>query len=170
MLMASAYPERCRKTTATDVGDCDCIVRQMFRTLFDVVTYDTNNQMLLLVLAHFIDSVFEEYWTNVLEACECLTGFNVTELTSIFDHKTSINTASCKIMRNTKLFSDQLHVKKCMGLNLQSCKSVGLSMYDCAVCARSQSEVDNIISEYGVDQRAYLAQFYKSELYRAYSD
>lgn len=169
MPVASTYVLKGRKTAAADACHCDGIGPQSYGTLFEVVTYDANNHILPLVFAHFVGSECEEYWTSVFNACKSLPGFDITERTTIVDQEKSIDTAYRKVMERAKLFLDPLHVKKNMGPKLGSEKAVGLSLYERAVRAPSQAEVDNLVAEYPEAQRLYLGKFPKSELYRAYS-
>lgn len=71
-------------------------------------------------------------------------------------------------MRNAELSIDPFHMKKNMGLKMKDEKAVVISMYGRAVRAPSKNEMDKIISEYGVRQQIYLAQFPRSELNRAH--
>lgn len=168
MPVVSAYLNRGSKTAAADACNCDGIGLQYYGTLLKAITYETNNQLLSLVLVHYVGSECEEYWKSGFVACKCLPDFNIAEQTTIVDREKSIDKAYQKVVRIAKLFLDALHVKKNMGPKLGNDKAVGLFMYDCAVHAPSKGEADKLISEYRVYRRTYLAQFSKSVLYRVY--
>lgn len=145
ILASCTYSERGRKIAAAHARHCDRISPKSYETLFTVIKYETNDQMLPLVLVHFVGLQWEQYWTSVIEACKFSPGFDVTERKTIVGEEKSIDMPYRKIMHNAKLFLNPLHVKKNMGSKLWNDKAVGLSMYDHTVRASSKSEVDKII-------------------------
>lgn len=168
--VANRYVELGRKTAAADAAHCDGVGPQSYGTSFEVVTYDTNMHLLPLVFAHFIGPENNDNWKKVLRECAEIPGFDVPSRTTIVDQEKSIDCAYREVFKEAKMFLDPLHVKKNMGAKLGANKVLGLSLYERALLAPSRAKVDEIIEQYGEQQRKYLDKFDKSELYKAYSN
>lgn len=167
--VATQYCQYGRKTASADAAHCEGIGPQSYGTTFEVVTYDANNHLLPVFFGHFVGAECYEYWKTVFDAMKGIDGYDVAERTTIVDQEKSIDSAYTDAMAHAKLFLDPLHVKKNMSKQLGPEKASALSLYEQAVYAPCKAAVDSIICQYGENQKAYLGNFKKEQLYRAYS-
>lgn len=168
--IASHFCIHGRMTSSADAAHCEGKGPQSYGTTFEVVTYDTNYNIVPIAFAHFVGAECHQYWSNVFRACKNIDGFDIPDRTVVVDQEKSIDTSFKEIFSHAKMFLDPMHVKKNMGSKLGRFKASGISYYEQALRAPSKEEVDRIIEYYSDEQKTYLKSFEKPELYTAYSN
>lgn len=158
-----------RKTASADAAHCQGKGPQSYGTTFEVVLYDCNNQLTPICFSHSVGTEGRETWDFVFEALKSIPHFDEPDRVTIVDQEKSIDSSYKSIMHNAKLFLDMLHVKKNMAPALGAEKAIGIALYEKACRAPTRALVDGFKVQYKPKQRAYLAKFEDSELYRAYS-
>ena len=119
-----------RMTCAADAAHCDGVGPQSYGTTCDVVAYDANNQLTLLVFAHSVGLECYDSWKMVFQACAMMDGFDVETRTTILDQERSIYKAYRECFKKAKFFLDPLHVRKNLRPKLGAIKAIGLQLYE----------------------------------------
>ena len=120
--------------------------------------------MIPIIFAHFVGDECHEYWYEVFSHCENIYGFDDDRRTIIVDQEKSIDSAFRDALNKCKLFLDPLHVRKNMLPRLGASKANGIYLYNKAVHAPTKSAVDEIITQYSIQQAAYLSSLKKEEI------
>lgn len=93
-----------KRTGAANATHRDGVRPQSYGTTFEVITYDSNMHILLLVFAHLISTADYDYWKTVFEAAKTLARFGVPTCTTIVEQYQSIDAAYKKVLEYVKLF------------------------------------------------------------------
>ena len=158
-----------RMTFATDAAHCDGVGSQSYGTTFDVVGYDANNQLTLLVFAHSVGPECYDSWKMVFPACAMIDGLDVETRTTNLDQEKSIDKAYRECFKKAKFFLDPLHGRKNLGPKLGAAKAIGLQLYEQAVHAPTVEALEDVIRQSSPGMKAYLGCFDDAELYPALS-
>lgn len=128
--MSKTYALNGKMTTAADGAHCDGVGPQRYGTTFEVVTFNTNRDILSLVLANLSGSECHKCWKEVLLHYVKIKRFDVLDQTTLVDLETSIDSANHEIFKHAMLPLDPLHVQKKMSCALGANKATDLSLYD----------------------------------------
>lgn len=153
-----------RMTTTADVAHCEGHGPQSYGTIFEAAIYDTNNHICPLLFDHSVGTEREETWMPIFQAMADLDAFNVERRTYVVDQQKSINLAFRRTMEKYNLFLDWMHVRNSMAPKIRTERSQRLSLNDMALKAPSKHQCDEIKSQFGPKQHAYIDKFDASEL------
>jgi len=136
----------------------------------NIGTYTANRNLGSIVSGHGIGAECKEEWLPRFKAAADVANFDCEGRVILVDMEKSIDISLDMEMTHAKKFNDERHVLKNMTPKLgPDERKTGPALYSRALRAASTLEVDQIVAQYGPNQKKWLERFSDSELYRAYS-